>query len=474
MRSGGKRIVISLCCLAGGVGILWAAIAVPPWIREERALARLGSPDIQVQNQAAEALAEMGSVKAIPAILAVMGRRTSVPNSTDNFNFIDLLDAIIERRGFEAVSPLIHELNSSYPNIRETACKLIGDLGSEARAAIPQLSELLQHPDFWTQLRAAQSLYEVGAEEESYLPALVHLSRDSKNRQFVLWTLWMIPHVEKRSWSIPGLMECLNDGTLQIVVEALGELGLLGLEASVAIPSVLEKARDPMVAVRCAALECLGSIGADRQEVRQFLFEALRDTEGRTRAAAAIGLWKAGPRAALAAARLRLLVEYDPHETVRVQAACALLRLEPEDLLAAKVARNARDPLVNWAISSLRGNRSDLFRADTGQAALLSMGIEDQQMRPFIDALKDPDRVARSRALYFFQVLGPAAKPVLSMLLEAATDPDRELRVEAIGAIGAIGPPAAPAIPLLKDALKARNAGIRYQARRALAMIEGS
>jgi len=95
------------------VGIIWAAIAVPPWFREERALARLESPESKVQDQAIEALAEMGSVKAIPAILEVMGKRVSVPNSTDSFNFTDPLKSIVEKGGFQAVSPLVHELKSS-------------------------------------------------------------------------------------------------------------------------------------------------------------------------------------------------------------------------------------------------------------------------------------------------------------------------------------------------------------------------
>jgi len=143
MKAGGKPIAIAFLCLAGGVGILWAVIVVPPWIREERAFARLKSSAPKEQNEATESLAEMGSVKAIPAILEIMGRRASVSNSNDDFNFKDPLKSIIEKRGYEAVFPLVSKLNSPDRNIRSAACELLGDIGTEARIAIPFLVELL-------------------------------------------------------------------------------------------------------------------------------------------------------------------------------------------------------------------------------------------------------------------------------------------------------------------------------------------
>ena len=477
MKARGRRIAIALLCLAGGVGILWASIALPPWIQEERALARLRSPNSKEQDQAIEALAEMGSVRAIPAILEIMGRRPLASNPWENFNFMDPLKLIIEKRGYEAVLPLVNALKSPDRNIRSSACELLGDLGNEARIAISPLTEMLEDPDPSIHLQATKALFEVGANEECYLRTLEKLADDQAEaheiRMQALRQLSEITPLEKRASLIPRLIQALDDNTSGIIgyytLEILKEFGP---GASAAIPSVMAKAReDPSVGH--AALDCLGSIGADRQEVQDLLRESLGRQEKMIRSAAAIGLLKSGARAAQGLPVLKELMESDSDPDARAMAACAVLNLEPHNALAASTIKTARDSVVNkWVTRFLRSEIGDRVGVGPNEAVLLSTGIEDQQMRIFIDALKDPDKRYRRRAAYFLEFLGPAAKPAMSAILEAARDPYWRVRAQAAETLGAMGPAAAEAILVLNEMLKARNATIRDNARQALRRIQ--
>jgi HEAT repeat protein len=471
MTASQKRIAIALLCLSGGVGILWAAIALPPWIREERVLARLKTKDRQEQIKVVEALAEMGSVRAIPRILEVMWQRK--PEGSDHVNFREALKSIIEKRGRDAVSPLVRELKSPDLYVRKTACELLGDLGTEAGNAIPSLAELLEDRDPSLRLQVAKALYEVGANENHYVPALDKLSaeQDHSLRAQVLTERSRITPTEKRPLLIPGLIEALNDNSSGIIGQCILDLlKEFGPAASEAIPSVLEKATASKV--RLAALDCLGSMGADRQEVQDLLLKTLGDPQSGIRAAAARVLSSMGTHATPALPTLKELLESDPDKEVRISAACAVLHLEPNNKLAESTVRTARDALVDRFVrSELRSGRN--LGWNPNQAPLLSMGIEDSQLGLFIEALKDPDPTCRSKALFFLGTLGPAAKPALSAIIEAARDPDLRVRAQAARTLGAIGPAAAEAIFVLNESLRARNAAVRDNARRALRQIKG-
>ena len=476
MKARGRRIAIALLCLAGAVGVLWAAIALPPWIREERTLARMKSPAPKEQDQAIEAIAEMGSVKAVPTILEIMGRRPLASNPWENFNFMDPLKLIIEKRGYEAVFPLVNALKSPDRNIRSSACELLGDIGTEARIAIPSLTDMLEDPDPSIHLQATKALFEVSANEECYLRTLEKLADDQAEaheiRMQALRQLSEITPLEKRASLIPRLIQALDDNTSGIIgYYTLEILKDFGPGASAAIPSVMAKVRDPKVAY--SALVCLGSIGADRQEVQDLLRESLGRQERGVRSAAAIGLLKSGARAAPALPVLKELMKSDSEPDARAMAACAVLNLEHHDALAASTIKPARDSVISkWVTRFLRSEIGDSVGVHPNEAVLLSTGIEDQQMRVFIDALKDPDKRYRRRAAYFLEFLGPAAKPALGAILEAARDPYWRVRAQAAETLGAMGPTAAEAIPVLNEMLKTRNAAIRDNARRALRRIQ--
>lgn len=470
MKAGGKSIALSLLCLAAVLGISWAAIALPPWIREERVLARLKTKDRQEQIKTIEVLAGMGSVRAIPQILEIMWQRK--PEGTDHVNFREALKSIIEKRGREAVSPLVRQLKSPDRFVRQTACEALGDIGPEAALAIPALEGSLADPDPAVRVKAAKALFEVGAAEESYRTTLEKLRNDPdrKTKIEAANMLTELSLTEPPREAIPALIQALDGGSAASNDNTLRKLARFGPEARAAIPTVMEMAKASKV--RLAALDCLGSIGADQQDVQDFLVETLGDPQPFIRVAAANALFKMGARASAALPALKKLLETDTDRQVHISAAFAVLQLEPENTLATSTVRTARDDLVNrWARSELRSKLG--MGWDPNQTALCSMGLEDRQLRVFTDALKDPDINCRIKSLYFFSRMGPAAKPALGAILEAARDPHWSVRAQAAETLGAMGPAAVEAIPVLNELLKARNAAIRDNARQALRLIKG-
>jgi HEAT repeat protein len=467
MKTGGRRIALPLIILGGGVLGAWLAFILPPWLREERMIAQLKSPDSNQRTKAAKTLAELGLVKAIPGLLELKNRD---PNHGET---MDLLRSIIEKRGTEAVPPLIGQLRNSKFGIRAYAAELLGDLGTEARMAIPPLKELLKDSDPSVRGQAAAALFEIGG--ESFGSVLVQFSKEpgTSATLVVKKAIQRMALDEVHLDPIPYLIQGLESESAKEILKCLDRLMRHGGAAGVAVPAVIAKAKDPSIAIRRAALETLAVIGSDREDVQQLLIGALGDPEARIRSEAAIGLWKMGPRAAPALPALKRLLESDPDETVRIWVACAVHKLDPDNPMVLQVTKAARDSLMKRALSTLRGNQIQIIHTGYIDIALFSLGIEKAQLDVFIDALKSTDRRCREQALVYFEILGRTEKAALAALIEALRGPDREFRAQVAQSLGAIGPDAAEAVPALQEALKSRNAEIRYQARRALTLIEG-
>jgi HEAT repeat protein len=90
-----------------------------------------------------------------------------------------------------------------------------------------------------------------------------------------------------------------------------------------------------------------------------------------------------------------------------------------------------------------------------------------------MQALDDPDRYVRVRAIVALRHMGPAAKSAVPKLMEILKDEQagEELRWSAAIALGAVGPEAAPAIPLLLKVLRTEVPGLRNGAANALGDI---
>jgi HEAT repeat protein len=221
------------------------------------------------------------------------------------------------------------------------------------------------------------------------------------------------------------------------------------------------------------------------------LIDELKDSDPKTRLAAANTLAAGGPASALATRQLgETLKDVDP--TVRLAAARALGRIG----LTAHVALPAlvralgdKDEAVRKAAREALGKIGDPNRGDVAD---LSAALKEpsQEVRTFalqgllsieLDAktaatvyaavVKDPDRAMRLQAVRGLGKVGPKQRQVaLPALLEALRDSDAEVRKVATEAMVALGPAAAGDVPALRAALKERNnpPELRAQAAKSL------
>lgn len=76
---------------------------------------------------------------------------------------------------------LIGKLKSKDNEIRRAAARELGDLGTEAKEAVPELTKVLRDKDAFVRRFAADALGKIGPEAKSAVPALASLTNDERN-----------------------------------------------------------------------------------------------------------------------------------------------------------------------------------------------------------------------------------------------------------------------------------------------------
>ena len=333
--------------------------ALKSLLREARQLWR--HKDAEVRKAAAEALRNIGSPKAIPALIEALKDKDA-----------EMRKAAAEALGLigspEAVPALIEALQDKDAEVREDAAEALGKIGSPE--AVPALIEALKDKDVWVRKAAARALGEIGSTEA--VPALIEALRDEK---------WFVRETaaealgEIGSPAIPALIEALRDEEKRMreaAAEALGKIG-----SPEAAPALIEALRDEEWFVRRAAVEALVKIGST--EAIPALIEALRDEEADVRGAAAKALRKIGSPEAVPA-----LIEAlrDEDADVRKTAARALGEIGSPEAVPA-------------LIEALRDEDADVRK--TAARALGKIG-SPEAIPALIEALRDEDWFVRQAA----------------------------------------------------------------------------
>ena len=175
---------------------------------------------------------------------------------------------------------------------RWKAAEALGNLGREARGAVPALAAALRDRNDQVRWRAAEALGKLGPDAAAAVPALV----DALDR---------------------------SDMLAQEAAKALGRMGGAARPAVSALASALT--RDD-VYLRREAAKALVKLGPDAEEAVPVLVEALRDKDRTVRAESCKVLGRIGPAARSAVPALKALLR-DPDDLVRVQADEALRRI---------------------------------------------------------------------------------------------------------------------------------------------------
>ena len=89
-------------------------------------------------------------------------------------------DALAQKQSASDVDNLREMLKDKDPNIRRNAAQALGNVGPEAKAAVPALTETLKDKDDFVCQCAAYALGNIGPEAKAAVPALTEATQ-SKN-----------------------------------------------------------------------------------------------------------------------------------------------------------------------------------------------------------------------------------------------------------------------------------------------------
>jgi HEAT repeat protein len=366
----------------------------------------LKDPEVTIRRRSALFLGEFGE-KAVPAVPALVEALADEDEEVRR-----RCSAALAAVGEPAVPALIKALRHQTNVVRLEAARTLEELGSVARAAVPELTALLGDAGADVALRqhCAAALGAVGAEAAPAVPTLLRTIRAEQ------------PALRDQS------------------ARALGRIGAVTPEV---VPALLAALKDDQVLVRTGAATGLGLARSSPKEAVPALVEALRtrevksSTEGdvtQLRQSAAAALASFGPQAAPAVEPLAEVIK-DPREPSQLRRAClgALGRMKE----AAKPALPAIAELLKEPAPPL-----DLTR--TALQTLAALGPDGVAV--LATAVKEGGTNTRRLAIQTLSNMGANAAPALPALEQAAKDPNASIAGAAQRAIqrikngGGMGP----------------------------------
>lgn len=404
----------------------------------------LRAEDWRVRLDAAEDLGLIGAEAraAVPSLVEALHD----PEGKVRVHAAEALARLDPAGGTDWQTVLRAGLKERAGSVRRAAAEALGNLGTDARAAVPALAEALTDPDLRVRWAVADALGQLGPPARAAVPALV---------------------------------EALSDPELPIRIAALDALGWIGADARSAVPLLLARLEDADSNLRWAAAAALVRIDrktaraavplfiqglqgkdfrtrwhavsylmkVDREAKRgiptTLLTGTLRDQDIGIRGMSAWILGEMGPKAKEAVPALTQALA-DPDEWVRTTAAPALVKILGRKATAA----------IPVLIEGLRDEDADI-REDCLRG-LKTLGPVAREAVPAVTRrLRDENSTIRLLAAETLWRVSRDARRVLAVLLDALRGDDKDVRSEAVHILGEIGPEAREAVPgliaLLRD-----------------------
>jgi HEAT repeat protein len=191
-----------------------------------------------------------------------------------------------------AVGALTRALRDPSPAVRQAAAVALGQIGPEAKDAVPALAWTLRDPDGYVRIDAGHTL-------EKF-----------------------------HTYSVSYIVPLLRDWNAQTRLLAVHTLEVIGPDAKPAVPALIERLPDPSPAVRDATTSALRAIGTDVKSAGPALANLLRDPDRIVRIGAAKTLIHLGPDAIPVIAPLTV----DAELRVRVLAVTTIREITEQNL----------------------------------------------------------------------------------------------------------------------------------------------
>jgi HEAT repeat protein len=315
----------------------------------------------------------------------------------------------------QGVSAHIEALQNGDPNQREEAAKALGEIGPDAKAAVPALVAAVTRDEESSVRKASgEALAAIGAD------------------------------------AVPELLPFLNDSDSTVRWRSVHTLELLGPSAKDALPQIIKRLEDRDLRVRMEAVDALAAVDEGGDETIQALIDALKDggnigfgmyqKGGSESVSAAVvaAMLRMGPKAEkeLVRSGIPILVRglTDRDRSIRDHSARALGLLGPKAAAAAP------------ALAEMCSDKDEQLRSAAADALAR---IEGSNSFTLIATLRDGNVNARREAARTLGRTRPVANGTVAALTDALKDKDAEVRASAVESLGWIGPAAAPATAAL-------------------------
>lgn len=451
-------------------------------------MAAITDPDPRVRRAALASIRQLapGPERTLPKFIAVL-------EDADPGAVVAALTSIADF-GAAAVPPMMKALESE--KAAYWALVVLGDIGPDAKDAIPQIKAKLADSQPEVRMQAAMALAGIGTAAASAAPELV-AALDDKEKAVQYAVVFALGRIGDPS-AMDGLgeLESSDDPMLQLLsVWAEAEIQPDNAELQQeALGALSEAIKGDNVAARRAAAHALGFEKMTGDKVIELLLVALADKDDLVSRSAAQALSRKGAAAVEPVAALLsnpterpkaafLLMQYGADSKSAVPQLFTALAAEKEPavkrlILLALAGAGVDDPAAASKLTPLLTDPEP--RVARGATYVLGkMGPKAKAALPAIQknlTSSDPD--TRLISVWAILQIAPderahVAKAV-PLLISALTHEMELARIEAATALGEMGPAAQTALPALRELLEYDTPPVRAAAEEAIKKIEGA
>ncbi len=428
--------------------------------------------------------------EGIPALMRMLGDR----------------EAYVRRMGIFFLGEIGPEAKAAVPALTELLAKgyepgivrTLGKIGRSAAPAVPILEKMLYEEGAprmggeWDAIRTmCEGLAEIGKPAAPALARALHAKNETV-RLFAAKNLGAMGADGKAG--VKSLAQALRDKSRHVPYSAATALGQIGPAAKEALPDLMKTLKDTTGLMRVRVAEAINKIDptATKRTV-PVLIALLKDRHFLARQAAAQELGRCGPAAGKAIpALVKLLDDESPGPRKAAVLALGQLKAKPSDVVpalkkrlkdtyvdvrvAAAMVLEQLDPTTRPAtIPVLVESLTDDGAFSIRRSAKLLGGMGKDAVPGLIKAFKEGKVTARIRAASALGMIGRDAASAADVLIATLTEKSSEatysyVRRSAARALGKIGVRKGEVVPILIEMLKDRN--VRAGASEALHLLD--
>lgn len=349
----------------------------------------------------------------------------------------------------KAIAGLIESLGDANEDVRQAAAEGVSKYGE---LAVKPLIVVLESGKATERRSAAHALGQIGADAKEAVPALKKLLLSHEHKEGVDQIAEALAGIGKAS--IPALNEALKDDRSEVRVHAINALGKIAGEA---VPFLVDALSDKHVDVRRQAAQVLAPMRVGDKMVVLGLAYALKDEDETVRMHVLNGLAQLGPAAKLAAPHLTIALA-DLNFNVRQQAFWVLQNM----------GVNPREPLLK-ALDS----KDDRIRINTA-SLMMVMGVDQNTALPVLtEALKHKNNDLQMQAAHALAQTRRETEKVVPILIEGLKSTSVGVKQQALQSLQNMGELAKVAAPAILDVLHDADANVRQQAIYTLQNVRG-